>query len=123
MIQDVDIPLENSADFLRFFLATIPIRPVWICPIGGHDPSKRFPLYPLGGGGFFVNFGFWDVMPSAANLAPGHFNRLIEDKVRELGGGRIPARMALEKPYRVLDPSRFRQEARPFERVFLKREK
>ena len=25
-------------------------------------------------------------MPSAAHLPPGHFNRLIEDKVRELGG-------------------------------------
>ena len=86
VIQDVDIPLENSAEFLRFFLATIPIRPVWICPIGGHDTSRRFPLYPLGGDGFFVNFGFWDVMPSAANLSPGHFNRLIEDKVREQGG-------------------------------------
>jgi FAD/FMN-containing dehydrogenase len=86
VIQDVDIPLENSAAFLRFFLAEIPIRPVWICPIGGHDPAKKFPLYPLQGEGFYVNFGFWDVMPSAAELPPGHFNRRIEDQVRALGG-------------------------------------
>ena len=86
VIQDVDLPLENSAAFLRFFLAEIPVRPVWICPIGGHDPSRKFPLYPLGGDGFFVNFGFWDVVPSDERLARGHFNRLIEDKVRELGG-------------------------------------
>jgi FAD/FMN-containing dehydrogenase len=86
VIQDVDVPLENSAEFLRFFLAEIPVRPVWICPIGGHDPSRKFPLYPLGGEGFFVNFGFWDVVQSAQGLSPGHFNRLIEDKVRELGG-------------------------------------
>jgi len=86
VIQDVDIPLENSAAFLRFFLKTIPIRPVWICPIGGHDPSRRFPLYPLRGDGFYVNFGFWDVMPNPDRQPPGHFNRLIEDEVRRLGG-------------------------------------
>jgi len=86
VIQDVDIPLERSAEFLRFFLETIPIRPVWICPIGGHDPARRFPLYPLTGPGFYVNFGFWDVMPNPEKHPEGHFNRLIEDKVEELGG-------------------------------------
>ena len=86
VIQDVDIPLENAAEFLRFYLKTIPIRPVWICPIGGHDPTRNFPLYPLGGAGLYVNFGFWDVMPGKAGLREGHFNRLIEDKVHALGG-------------------------------------
>ncbi|HEY5665072.1 MAG TPA: FAD-binding protein, partial [Gammaproteobacteria bacterium] len=86
VIQDVDIPLENSAEFLRFFLEEIPIRPIWICPIGGHDSSRRFPLYPLSGPGLYVNFGFWDVVPNPGKLPDGHFNRLIEDKVRELGG-------------------------------------
>lgn len=86
VIQDVDIPLENSAEFLRFFLRELPIRPFWICPIGGHDPSQRFPLYPLTGEGLFVNFGFWDVVPNPDNHSPGHFNRLVEDEVRRLGG-------------------------------------
>jgi FAD/FMN-containing dehydrogenase len=86
VIQDVDIPLENAAEFLRFFLAEIPIRPVWMCPIGGHDSERRFPLYPLSGDGLFVNFGFWDVVPNPAKYPAGHFNRLIEDRVRDLGG-------------------------------------
>lgn len=86
VIQDVDIPIETSPDFLRFFLAELPIRPVWICPIGGHDPERKFPLYPLSGGGYYVNFGFWDVVPNPSKYAKGHFNRLIEDKVLDLGG-------------------------------------
>lgn len=86
VIQDVDVPIENAAEFLRFFLDEIGIRPVWMCPIGGHDPAKRFPLYALNGAGLFVNFGFWDVAPNPRKHPQGHFNRLVEAKVTELGG-------------------------------------
>jgi FAD/FMN-containing dehydrogenase len=82
----VDIPIEKAPAFLRFFLEQIGIRPVWICPIGGHDPSRRFPFYPLHDSGLFINFGFWDVVPNPKKYPAGHFNRLVEDKVRELGG-------------------------------------
>jgi len=86
VVQDVDIPLDNAAEFLRFFLDEIGIRPVWICPIGGHDLERRFPLYPLHGAGLFINFGFWDVVPNPEKHPSGYFNRKIEDKVRVLGG-------------------------------------
>jgi FAD/FMN-containing dehydrogenase len=33
-----------------------------------------------------VNFGFWDVVRRREACASGIFNRMIEDKVRELGG-------------------------------------
>ena len=86
VIQDVDIPIAHAAEFARFFLREIGIRPVWMCPIGGHDPARRYPLYPLHGDGLFVNFGFWDVVTNRERHPAGHFNRLVEDKVRELGG-------------------------------------
>jgi FAD/FMN-containing dehydrogenase len=86
VIQDVDIPIENAPAFLRFFMEEIGIRPVWMCPIGGHDPTRRYPLYPLGGKGLYVNFGFWDVVENPDGHPDGHFNRLVEDKVRELDG-------------------------------------
>ena len=86
VIQDVDIPLENAPEFLRFFLDEIGIRPVWMCPIGGHDPERYFPLYRLHGDGLYVNFGFWDIVPNPDRQPPGYFNRKVEDKVRELGG-------------------------------------
>ena len=36
--------------------------------------------------GWYVNFGFWDVKRTREAYPPGHFNRLIERKVAELGG-------------------------------------
>ncbi len=86
VVQDVDIPIENAAEFLRFFLEEIGIRPVWMCPIGGHDVSRKFPLYLLNGAGLFINFGFWDIVPNPHKHPTGYFNRKVEDKVRELGG-------------------------------------
>jgi FAD/FMN-containing dehydrogenase len=86
VIQDVDIPIERAAEFLVFFLREIDIRPVWICPIG-HPPTRaRFPLYPTDLDRLYVNFGFWDVVRSRTEFPPGHFNRMVEDKVEELGG-------------------------------------
>jgi FAD/FMN-containing dehydrogenase len=35
---------------------------------------------------WYVNFGFWDVKRTREAHPPGHFNRLIENKVTELGG-------------------------------------
>ena len=86
VIQDVDIPLERAAEFLRFFTDEIGIRPVWMCPIGGHDVNRRLPFYPLHGSGLFVNFGFWDIVPNPQHHEAGYFNRKIEARVRELGG-------------------------------------
>ncbi|MCL4801153.1 MAG: FAD-binding protein, partial [Burkholderiales bacterium] len=34
----------------------------------------------------YVNFGFWDVVRPDEPHPPGHFNRLVERKVHELGG-------------------------------------
>ena len=55
------------------------------------DPRARgrpaaFTLYPLRPGTVYVNFGFWDVVTTREQRPAGHFNRLIERKVRELGG-------------------------------------
>ena len=33
VIQDVEIPLERTADFLRWFGREVPIEPVWLCPV------------------------------------------------------------------------------------------
>ncbi len=86
VVQDVDIPIEKAPDFLRFFIDEIGIRPVWMCPIGGHDLSRHYPLYPLNDKGLCINFGFWDIVPNPRKHESGYFNRKIEAKVRELGG-------------------------------------
>lgn len=86
VIQDVDIPIENAAAFMEFFDRDIGIRPVWICPIGSYDQNAQYPLYPIDPGKLFVNFGFWDVVSSHDKKPAGYYNRLVEDKVEELGG-------------------------------------
>jgi FAD/FMN-containing dehydrogenase len=86
VIQDVDIPLDRAAEFLAFLHAEVGILPIWLCPIRAPDPAAAFTLYPLAPGTMYVNFGFWDVVTTRERRPAGFCNRLIERKVRELGG-------------------------------------
>ena len=83
VIQDVDIPISRAAEFLAFYSKEIQLWPQWVCPIG--VSQSRFVLYPVRPG-WYVNFGFWDVKRTREAHPPGYFNRLIEEKVSELGG-------------------------------------
>jgi FAD/FMN-containing dehydrogenase len=83
VIQDVDIPIRRADEFLEFYAREIGLWPQWVCPIGVSD--SRFVLYPVKPG-WYVNFGFWDVKRTREAHPQGHFNRLIEEKVAELGG-------------------------------------
>ena len=52
VVQDVEIPLEATADFLRWFDANVPMSPLWLCPLQLREPAgagsaRRWPLYPL----------------------------------------------------------------------------
>jgi FAD/FMN-containing dehydrogenase len=83
VIQDVDIPLARAAEFLAFYAEHIALWPQWICPIG--PQGGQFSLYPVKGE-WTINFGFWDVKRTREAHPAGHFNRLIEGRVAELGG-------------------------------------
>jgi FAD/FMN-containing dehydrogenase len=85
VIQDVDIPIARAAEFLGFYAREIGLWPQWICPIGFGTQNQSFTLYPMRHD-WYVNFGFWDVKRTRAAHPAGHFNRLIEQKVIELGG-------------------------------------
>jgi FAD/FMN-containing dehydrogenase len=86
VIQDVDVPIANAPEFLGFFQREVGITPVWICPFRSFDPARRYPLFPTDPNTLYVNFGFWDVVPTRTKFEEGHFNRLIERKIMELGG-------------------------------------
>ena len=85
VIQDVDIPISRAAEFLEFYRQHIGLWPLWTCPIGPAPQGGHFTLYPMRED-WYVNFGFWDVKRTREAHPPGHFNRLIEQKVVELGG-------------------------------------
>jgi hypothetical protein len=86
VIQDVDIPIGRAAEFLAFLHAEVGILPIWLCPIRSPDARTAFTLYPLTPDTMYVNFGFWDVVTTRERRPEGFCNRLIERKVRELGG-------------------------------------
>lgn len=85
VIQDVAIPVARAAEFLQFLHQRVGILPIWICPLRPR-PDYRFPLFPLAPGTLYINFGFWDVVRSRERQSPGHVNRLVERRLRELGG-------------------------------------
>jgi FAD/FMN-containing dehydrogenase len=85
VIQDVEIPVERGAEFLRFFAGQVGMSPVWMCPLRLRG-ERSWPLYPLRPGQVYVNFGFWGTVGLPPGAADGYHNRLIEDKVSALDG-------------------------------------
>jgi FAD/FMN-containing dehydrogenase len=85
VVQDVEIPVEQSATFLTYFLAEVGMTPVWLCPLRLRG-DQAWPLYPMQPGQVYVNFGFWGMVALPPGEGDGYFNRRIEDKVAELGG-------------------------------------
>ena len=86
IVQDVDVTIANAPAFLEFFQREIALAPVWICPFRACDPRRSFPLFRTDPAALYVNFGFWDSKFTQDAFPPGHFNRLIESKLAELGG-------------------------------------
>jgi FAD/FMN-containing dehydrogenase len=85
VIQDVEIPLGGTAEFLRFFGDSVGMSPVWLCPLRLRS-AQSWPLYPLRPGEMYVNVGFWGTAPLPDGQADGYHNRRIEEKVAGLGG-------------------------------------
>jgi len=91
VIQDVEVPVRRTPDFLRWFDAEVGMRPVWLCPLRLREPdgpgsAHTWPSYPLEPGLTYVNVGFWGTVPIAPGAQDGDQNRAVEAKVHELGG-------------------------------------
>jgi FAD/FMN-containing dehydrogenase len=85
VIQDVEIPIGKSPEFIEFFFREIDIRPCWICPVRPLDAAGSWTLYAMEPGALYLNFGFWGSVASS-DQAAGYFNRRIERIVQEFGG-------------------------------------
>ncbi|MDQ2781256.1 MAG: FAD-binding oxidoreductase [Actinomycetota bacterium] len=87
VVQDVEIPLGRTAEFLDWFLREVPIEPVWVCPIRLRSTTlEPWPLYPMDPGELYVNVGFWSTVPIEHDKKDGDVNRVIEDQVGRFGG-------------------------------------
>jgi FAD/FMN-containing dehydrogenase len=83
VVQDIEVPIERTGEFLEWFLDTVPITPIWLCPLRLRD-RHGWPLYPIRPDHTYVNIGFWSSVPIGAT--EGATNRLIEAKVGALDG-------------------------------------
>ena len=83
VVQDVEVPLERTAEFLRWFSRDVRMAPVWLCPLRSQRP---WPLYPLEPDRVYVNVGFWGTVPIEAGRADGDVNRAVEAAVTRFGG-------------------------------------
>lgn len=86
VVQDVEVPVERTEDFLRWFLDNVPIEPIWLCPlaISDHDHGEQpWPLYPLKTGRNYVNIGFWSTVEITDGRVDGDVNRDIERVLHE----------------------------------------
>jgi len=85
VIQDVEIPLERTAEFLRWFVEHVGIEPVWLCPLRLRG-DRTWPLYPLERGRDYVNVGFWASVAITPGGGRSDTNRAIEGRVDAVGG-------------------------------------
>ncbi|MFC6707811.1 FAD-binding oxidoreductase [Flexivirga alba] len=50
VVQDVEVSLDRTEEFLDWFLDNVPIEPIWLCPLAVRDHehgNQPWPLYPL----------------------------------------------------------------------------
>jgi FAD/FMN-containing dehydrogenase len=83
VVQDVEVPIGRCVEFLDWFLANVPIEPIWLCPLRLREDGN-WPLYPIRPHHTYVNVGFWSSVPVGPE--DGHTNKLIERKVSDLDG-------------------------------------
>jgi FAD/FMN-containing dehydrogenase len=93
VVQDVEIPLSRTPEFLRWFIDQVPMSPIWLCPlklressVSGASDGHPWPLYPLEADEVYVNVGFWGSVPITDGRSDGDVNRQIESKVAEVDG-------------------------------------
>src|SRR5450631_751447 len=99
VVQDVEIPLGRTAEFMGWFLREVPILPVWLCPLrlrgagvqtDTQTPGEQgpWPLYPLHPDQTYVNVGFWSTVPISPGGRDGQVNRRIEKAVADHDGNK-----------------------------------
>ncbi|WP_194861364.1 FAD-binding oxidoreductase [Dietzia sp. SYD-A1] len=98
VVQDIEVTIDRTAEFLGWFLNEVPIEPLWVCPLrlrerapaptpdGGPGSDRPWPLYPLSPDTTYVNIGFWSSAPVEPGSVEGAWNRRIEEEVSRLGG-------------------------------------
>lgn len=85
IIQDLAIPFNRTEEFIEWLDKEFCLYPLWLCPLK-IDNSRRSTFHPSAdNGAMMVNVGVWGPGSSYRPVFV-EKNRLLEAKVRELGG-------------------------------------
>ena len=120
VIQDIEVPVEQTPAFLRWFDENIGMRPVWLCPLRA---TRAWPSYPLEPQATYVNVGFWGTVPIEPGAADGDKNRAVEARVTELGGHKslysdaYYDRVTFDRLYGVENQLKVKQQTDPEDRL------
>ncbi|MEO5711209.1 MAG: FAD-binding oxidoreductase [Nocardioidaceae bacterium] len=120
VIQDIEVPVARTAEFVRWFDAHVGMRPVWLCPLRA---TRAWPSYPLAPGETYVNIGFWGTVPIEPGAADGDKNRAVEAEVTRLGGHKslysdaYYDRETFDRLYGVANQARVKQQTDPDTRL------
>ncbi|KAB5513138.1 hypothetical protein GE09DRAFT_1295367 [Coniochaeta sp. 2T2.1] len=95
LAQDVGVPFHKVPEFADWIHDTLNIYPLWLCPlqVARDTPDARHGLHaefadidPGSDASLFMDFGIWGPLRSSGRRDIVGQNRLLEMKVRELGG-------------------------------------
>ena len=120
VIQDIEVPVERTAEFVRWFDEHVGMRPVWLCPLRA---TRAWPSYPLAPGATYVNVGFWGTVAIEPGAADGDKNRAVEAEVTALGGHKslysdaYYDRETFDRLYGVANQRRVKQQTDPDNRL------
>lgn len=85
IIQDLAIPFNRTEEFIEWLDKEFCLHPLWLCPLK-IDNSRRSAFQPsVDNGDMMINIGVWGPGPRSRPAFVAK-NRLLEAKVRELGG-------------------------------------
>jgi FAD/FMN-containing dehydrogenase len=120
VIQDIEVPVEQAPEFLRWFEEHVGMRPMWLCPLRAR---RSWPSYPLRPQATYVNVGFWGTVPIAPGASDGDVNRAVEAEVTALGGHKslysdaYYDRETFDRLYGVANQQRVKHETDPDDRL------
>jgi FAD/FMN-containing dehydrogenase len=83
IVQDLGLPVDRAVEFMEFVDQNLGIRPLWLCPIKP-EPSSPLQLNGLDTP-LVINVGVWGSRIESYDEFVRQ-NRLIEEKLMELGG-------------------------------------
>jgi FAD/FMN-containing dehydrogenase len=86
IVQDIGIPIENCAAFIKWLDKNIGIYPIWVCPILDPYSEKKYPLWKFGENKLTCDIGIFGNKSSNIKHEKGFFNRQLEAETKKQNG-------------------------------------